>query len=72
MSILEQAIKQPGVYVAQGWQCPLCKRIWSPTVQWCTNHVAANQIGPAMGGVAAGVVGGLNADSLRNGGDAYL
>lgn len=22
-------------YVSQGWQCPICKRVYSPTTQMC-------------------------------------
>lgn len=71
MSILEQAIKQPGVYVAQGWQCPLCKRIWSPTTAWCSNHVEAAQMRPMAGGVVGGVVQGDPFHNLPRKRDSY-
>lgn len=36
-------VYQPyGVSVArQGWQCPACKRIWNPDVQYCDCQKAA-------------------------------
>ena len=30
-----------------GWQCPLCKRVWSPYVQYCDCHKQA--YGPRWG-----------------------
>lgn len=33
----------PGL-AAQGWQCPLCKRILNPTAQYCPFHPVAQQV----------------------------
>lgn len=33
----------------QGWQCPLCQRVWNPSVQYCLLHA-----GTSMGSVGQG------------------
>lgn len=47
-----EAAQQLGI-VPQGWQCPLCKRIWNPQVQYCPNHIV-NESMKQAGGVAQG------------------
>lgn len=65
MSIVEQALNQANTqgYAPQGWQCPLCKRVWAPHIQFCQTHAGTNVVGPATAG---GVVGG-QANPYRGG-----
>lgn len=61
MSMLEQAMNQVGTpYAAQGWQCPLCKRVWSPNVQYCATHAGSTNLGSAGGVVGGGLTGMQN------------
>lgn len=47
----QNAMGQPQFGVApQGWQCPICKRVWNPNVQHCLNPHNA-QVGPATAGL---------------------
>lgn len=59
--MMEQAMNQVGTpYAAQGWQCPLCKRVWAPHIQFCQTHAGTNVVGPATAGLQGGVSGQQN------------
>ena len=35
----------------QGWQCPLCRVVWAPTVTSCRCQISPGSFNPAAGGV---------------------
>lgn len=64
-------------YTAQGWECPKCKRVYSPTTMMCfycpekTTTSTTTNLTTIPHGVPVGIVGGYGTPNLQASGTSH-